>query len=106
MENNVYRVIFTEMAETDLNEIYEYIATDLKAPIAAMSFTHSLEETFNLLAFLPNTHPKVRDYRLSAMGYRWLGIKNYMAFYTIDEQIKTVTVERILYGRRDWAQIL
>jgi plasmid stabilization system protein ParE len=48
----------------------------------------------------------VRDERLAVMGFRILLIKNYIAFYTIDEPNKIVNVERILYGRRDWQRIL
>lgn len=44
--------------------------------------------------------------RLAAKGRRWIGVKNYMVLYTIDEQEKAVYVERILSGRRDWARIL
>jgi plasmid stabilization system protein ParE len=33
-------------------------------------------------------------------------VKNYMMFYTINEDEKTVDVIRFLYGRRDWKRIL
>ena len=51
-------------------------------------------------------YPLVRDDRLASMGYRPLVIKNYIAFYVTNEKEKTVDVDRILYGRRDWANIL
>jgi plasmid stabilization system protein ParE len=40
------------------------------------------------------------------MGYRKLIVKNYIAFFTVDEKAKTIDVERILYARRDWLRIL
>jgi len=102
-----YRVILTTRAEKDLNEIEEYISEELHAPIAAERFTSAVESVVNNLTFSPRGHPKVRNDRLAAQGYRWIGIKrNYVAFYTIDEQAKEVWVERILYGRRDWMRIL
>ncbi|MDR3338399.1 MAG: type II toxin-antitoxin system RelE/ParE family toxin [Treponema sp.] len=33
-------------------------------------------------------------------------VKNYMLFYTINEEEKIVTVIRFLYGHRDWKNIL
>jgi len=102
-----YRVIFTAQAEKDLNEIEEYISEELHAPIAAERFTDAVENVVDHLSFLPQGYPKVRDDRLAARGYRWIGIhKNYVAFFTIDERDKIVNVERILYGRRDWMRIL
>ena len=105
MENE-YRVILTTQAENDLTEIVEYISEELGAPQAAERFTAALEKTVDNLAFSPRGCPKVRNDRLAAKGYRWIGIKNYVAFYTIDELAKEVWVERILYGRRDWQRIL
>jgi len=33
---------------------------------------------------------------------RKLIIKNYIAFYRINENKKIVTIERIIYGKNDW----
>jgi len=106
MEYNDYRVRFTKRAESDLYEIDDYISNELNASIAAERFTDALERAIGTLSFSPQGFPKVRDDRLAARGYRWIGVKNYMAFYTIDEQNKIVNVERILYGRRDWQRLL
>jgi plasmid stabilization system protein ParE len=55
---------------------------------------------------MPQKCPPVTDERLAVMGYRKLLVKNYIVFFTIDEQSKIVDVERILYARRDWHYIL
>jgi len=55
---------------------------------------------------MPDSHPLVRDDRLASMGYRRLEVKNYTVFFTINEKEKTVDVERVLYARRDWANLL
>ena len=101
-----YRVIIMEPAEIDLGEIARYISEELNAPIAARNTVLAIRKAIATLTFSPQGLPKVRDDCLAAQGYRWVGIKNYMAFYTIDEQNKVVNVERILYGRRDWIHIL
>jgi addiction module RelE/StbE family toxin len=106
MANNGYHVKLTEPAKTDLEEIDDYISNELSAPLTAEKMIDTIEEALAKLSFSPQSYSKVRDDRLSAKGYRWIGMKHYLAFYTIDEPQKTVYVERILYGRRDWKRIL
>jgi len=106
MEFDIYRVKLTAPAETDLSEIIDYILKELEAPLAAENMMDAAEEVFRKLEFSPQSYSKVPDDRLSAIGYRWIGIKNYMAFFRIDESQKLVIVDRILYGRRNWQHIL
>jgi hypothetical protein len=39
--------------------------------------------------------------RLAALGYRRLLVKNYLVFFVIDEEAQTVSIERIIYNRRN-----
>ncbi|GHU51708.1 hypothetical protein FACS1894127_7980 [Clostridia bacterium] len=103
---NEYRVNITEPAKNDLMEIDDYISVELNAPVAAEHFLDSVKKTFELVAFSPKSYPKVRDDRLAACGYRWISIKNYIAFYVVNDEEKAVNIERVLYGRRDWTRIL
>ena len=99
-----YRVDVSEPAENDLIDIVRYISAQLSAPMTAMMDT--IEEAIAGLADMPHSCPPVTDERLASMGYRKLIIKNYIAFFTIDEKAKVVNVERVLYTRRDWLHIL
>jgi len=106
MESNEYAVIIAEPAKEDLIEIDDYISIELNAPVAACNILLLFRKSFGMLSASPYSHPKVRDDRLIAQGYRWLAIKNYLVFYTIDEKSKVVAVERILYSHRNWVHIL
>ena len=66
----------------------------------------TIEEALTKLADMPDSYPLVRDDRLASMGYRRLEVKNYTAFFTINDKERVVDVERILYARRDWANLL
>jgi len=101
-----YNVDVSELAENDLRDIIHYISTQLSAPMSAENMLDEIERSISTLDEFPYRHPKVMDELLATRGYRILAVKNYIAFYTIDEQSKTVNVERILYARRDWAQLL
>ena len=101
-----YRVDISDPAEEDLRDIVRYISSQLDAPITAMNMLEVIEDALSKLSEMPNRCPIVRDERLAAMGYRRLEIKNYAAFFTVNEKDKVVDVERILYARRDWANLL
>jgi len=96
----------SEPAESDLRDIVRYISAQLSAPMTAMKMMDAIEEAIAGLADTPQKCPPVTDERLASMGYRKLAVKNYIAFFTIDEKSKVVDVERILYARRDWVRIL
>ena len=101
-----YRVDVSSPAEEDIRDIIRYISSQLSAPMTAMNMVDTIEEALTKLADMPESYPLVRDDRLASMRYRRLEIKNYTAFFTINEKEKTVDIERILYSRRDWANLL
>ncbi len=100
-----YSVRYSEPAENDLTDILRYISATLMEPSTAQRMLSTIHSAINDLASMPQKCPMVDDERLMFLGYRKLHIKNYIAFFTIDEKTHTVNVERILYARRDWLHI-
>jgi len=103
---DVYEVSLTEPAENDLRDIYRYIAYQLLSPSTALNMVRTIRQATAGLKTTALSHPLVRDERLASAGYRPLVVKNYIAFYIADPKKKVVNVERILHGRRDWANLL
>ena len=101
-----YSIKHSEPSEADLIDILRYIAVELGETEIALQMVEIIDEAIESLSVLPNRCPLVDDKRLAALGYRKLIIKNYIAFFTIDENTKTVNIERILYARRNWLHIL
>jgi len=101
-----YEVYLSKPAENDLREIVNYISSQFLAPMTAQTMLETFEDAIAGLADMPAGYPQVTDERLLSMGYRKLFVRNYIAFFTINEKEKTVAVERILYARRDWIHIL
>ena len=101
-----YRVDVSEVAENDLEDIVRYIASQFSAPVTALRMMDLFEVAMASLTEMPQRFSLLNDERLSQMGYRKLAVNNYLVFFSIDEQSKVVDVERILYARRDWLQIL
>jgi len=101
-----YRVYISDSAEEDLCGIVKYISSQLVAPITAAKMMDTIGMALIKLSEIPHAYPNVKDERLTLMGYRRVVIKNYIAFFTINEKEKVIDVERILYARRDWANLL
>ena len=103
---DVYEVYLTEMAQNDLRDIVQYISAQLNAPTTALNMLQTIKTAIVKLETMAFAYPLVRDNRLASLGYRQLTVKNYVIFFIVDKNIKTVDVDRILYSRRDWKNIL
>lgn len=96
----------TEPATGDLLATARYIAKELKEPAAAKKLVAKIREAVMSLSEMPTRHALVTDERFALLGIRKLLADNYIVFYVISETDMVVTVVRILYGRRDWEQLL
>lgn len=101
-----WSVVVTESAEHDLTKAVLYIKDRLGSPQAAIHLLDEFEDCVNYLARNPEARPLVRDPKVAQLGYRWVPVGNYMAFYIVDRGSRTVTVERVLYGRSNWSVLL
>ncbi len=101
-----YRIHITSTAERDLMNAADYIEFTLKNPKAADDLLDEAEDQINSLSELPEQFRLVDDPVLTSWGIRFVVIKNYLAFYTIDKETQTVIVVRFLYQKSNWNSIL
>ena len=101
-----YHIEITEPAEVDLADAVRYVARELRELAAALRLLRSIEEAMESLEQMPYRYPLADDEYLSKAGIRILPVKNYLIFYTAEDQAETVTIIRILYARRDWMNLL
>lgn len=88
------RLSFSPQAETDLEEIGDYIALDY--PVRALSFVAELRDRSALIAKTPHAFPAREDL---AEGLRMMVYHAYVVFYRVlDVEIR---IERILHASRD-----
>jgi len=102
----MYSINITDIAEEDILNTVKYIADVLKAPAAANNLLDEIERHEAILENTPNIYPFVPDEYLAQRGLKFTMVQHYLMFYTVNEDEKTVTVIRFLYGRRDWKNIL
>lgn len=101
-----YGLKFTPIAEDDLDSIFQYIGDELSAPQAADDLMDEIERQTMRLRDFPYSGSLVSDDILGGKGYRKLVIKNYIVFHLIDESEKQVVIMRILYGARNYENLL
>jgi len=102
----LYHIDITQPAENDIKEAVKYIAEQLLNPSAAGKLLDDAEHAIFSLNDMPHRHAVVKDDDLARLGFRLMPVNNYLVFYIIREEKKTVVIQRFLYGRRDWANIL
>ena len=98
-----YAIEYLPSALEDLKEIVRYIARTLQNLKAAENLAHEIIKKIDLLADFPYSAPRYTPIKPLEYEYRKLLVKNYFAFYRIDEMKKTITVARIIYAKRNIA---
>ena len=101
-----YSLNITDIAEEDILSTVKYIANVLKNPKAASNLLDEIERHEGILENSPDIYPLVSDEYLAKKGLKYVIIKNYLMFYTVNDVKKIVNIIRFLYGRRDWKNLL
>lgn len=99
-----HKILYSKESRRDLDEIWDYIASELQNPIAAERIVNSIMDAVDQLADFAEAGAPLTSVTKVESDYRFLVIGNYLAFYRVYEN--EVYVDRILYGRRDYLRIL
>jgi len=102
----MYRIILTKPAELDLEDATRYIAKELQNPIAANKLLDDVEIAVASLVNMPKRNRLVENEFLARLGFRFFMVHNYIIFYIVRDDIKSLTIERFLHSRRDWVNII
>lgn len=97
-----YKVLIYPTAKQDLLDIVEYLNT--LSPETALKYYDMLTAEIAGLSTLPFRCPRPRDLALTAKGYRYLSVGNYLVFYVVEN--KTVQIRRIFYAKRNYENLL
>ena len=97
-----YKVELSIQAKEDYKSIIRYIKSKLLEPKIAERYAELIKNEINTLKYNPQKFAIIDYDMIKKYKFRKLIIKNYIAFYRVNEDEKIVNVERILYGATDW----
>ena len=90
-----YTVTISSQADNDIRVIYEYIAFTLMSPENADAQISRFQNRIESLDNMPKRFPIYKNI------IRYMPVDNYLVFYSVDENQKTVSILRVMYGKRD-----
>lgn len=98
------KIKFSPEAISDLQQIKAYITDELCNDKAALNTIGKIIKKIRMLADFSASGAPFSSIVGFETDYRFLVCGNYMVFYRIEDQ--TINIIRVLYGRRNFMQIL
>jgi len=98
------RIVLSEAAHYDIDNIFTYISQDSKR--AAEKLRLRIYESIKKLPNFPEMGPVIpeEDAPGAQRGYRRIAVKPYIVFYRVLED--RIVIARVLHGRQNWLQPL
>jgi len=96
-----YTVKIYPQAVRELDDIYEYIASDKQSPQNGKSQADRIKAAILSLDTFPESHQERMTGRYAGKGYRQLLIDNYVVIFKIDKKEQIVYVVTVQYKGRD-----
>ena len=101
-----YKIRIIKFAQIDIRETYKYVADKLQSPVVAAKLVSLIDKKIESLKNNPERFMLVPDGYLASKGYRVLIVKNHLVFFVVHKDERVVSIMRVLYGRRDWMNLL
>jgi len=95
-----------DSAREDIREAVRYLSKTLSEPDTARNLLLRFQKEIRALANMPERFPLVSDKYLASFGVRTASVGNYLIFFLVQKKMRKVDVVRVIYGRRNWAQLI
>ena len=102
----MYEVVYLPTARKQLMDAALYIATELSSPDAAENLLTEVDEQVGKLCSHPYRRPVYPTLYAMKHEIRFFPVKNYLIFYVVKEELKTVEIWRFLHQRQNVHQRL
>ena len=101
-----YRIEVSETAERDLENIISYLRYNLSGDIVADKYKILFKQALKSLEDEAGLMPILSKELTGHENIRKINVRNYMIFYTVDEETSSAYVVRIGHGFMDWEKYL
>ena len=98
------RIHYSPESRHDLDDIWDYIVSELQNRSAAEHVINRIMDTVDHLKNFAEMGTPLSSIADVGTGYRFLVSGNYMVFYRV--QGNDVYIDRVLYGRSDYMSVL
>ena len=99
-----HKIQITDMALSDMEEIYNYIAEQLQAPETAVGQYNRIADAIETLDTVPERVRLMEAEEERALGLRQIPVDNFSVFFHIREE--RVIITSVLYSASDIAKRL
>ena len=99
-----YNIEYSKEAKEDLIGIKQYIKYNLQEPETANKLISKIRKSIKTLKENPEIYTIIDDDIIRKLEIRKLIVDNYIVFYRIKND--TIEIVRIMYGRRNWINLL
>ena len=99
-----YKIHYTKESRRDLDEIWDYISSELQNTSSAERTVNRIMDDVDRLADFAEIGAPLSSIADVDSDYRFLVTGSYLTFYRVYGS--DIYVDRILYGRRDYLRIL
>jgi plasmid stabilization system protein ParE len=96
-----YSFKITEDFWNDLNDVIEYISTELYSPAAANRMAEKVYNINKLIKENPFMFPLHHRELLASKGFRFAVVGNYLILYRVLEEAKTISVDGFVHGSQN-----
>jgi len=94
--------IFRDSGDTPfVRYCLRYIASELKAPKAALHLLDEFESATSSLSQFPQRVALTEEEPWRSSGIHKMPVKNFLVYFWIDEENSKVQVTALIYGKRD-----
>ena len=101
---NKYKIEYSEEAKQDLIGIKQYIKYNLQEPETAEKLITKMRTEIKKLKDNPEIFSMIDDDLIIKLEIRKLIVDNYIVFYRIKND--SIEIVRIMYGKRNWIDLL
>lgn len=99
----MYKLKYSEEAENDLTDIFNYIANDSRD--RAIKYLGEIEKSILQLESFPEIGHVAGYPELASLGIRILGHDDYLIFYIINKEEQEVRIHRVLRGSMNYVHL-
>lgn len=98
------RIHYSPESRHDLDDIWDYIVSELQNRSAAEHVINRIMDTVDHLKNFAEMGTPLSSIADVGTGYRFLVSGNYMVFYRVQDS--NVYIDRVLYGQSDYMSVL